>query len=132
MIRYLPCEACDGRLTYSQKETIAAWRQAEIFRLDDLDKLEDGIISDLLVFMCMDCGLQLRFTFKELEKKFRKQLSQRVLTKIAMGDMPDPGAERVIDRVFFYCGKCGGYDGKGSCPRYVYQNCEIKRLPYGF
>lgn len=109
-----------------------AWQQPEVFRLDDIDKLKDGIISDILVMACTDCGAQARFTLKELDKKFRKKLSHRILTMIGKGYAPDPGAIRKTDRLFFYCGKCGGYDGKGACPKYIYERCELKRMPYGF
>jgi len=133
MIRELPCKTCgEGHLLYNQKETMEAWQQPEIFRLDDIDKLRDGVLSDILVMMCNQCGAQERFTFKELEKEFRKKLSNRILTILSKGYMEDPGSVRKADRIFFYCGKCNGYDGKGSCPKYVYNNCELKRLPYGF
>ena len=133
MIRYLKCDSCeDGRLYYSQKETMEAWQQPEIFRLDDIDKLKDGIISEILVMICNQCNVQVRFTLKEIEKEFRKQLSNRILTMMSRGDIPDPGSFRKTDRTYFYCGKCNGYDGKGACPRYVYDNCEIKRAPNGF
>ena len=33
------------------------------------------------------------------------------------------------DKLFFYCGKCNGYDGAGSCPKSIYNKCEIKRFP---
>jgi hypothetical protein len=133
MIRRLKCESCeDGYCIYSQKETMAAWQQPEIFRLDDIDKLKDGIISDVLVMICNQCGAQSRYTMKEIEKKFRKQLSDRIMTMIAKGDAPDPGSVRRTDRVYIYCGKCNGYDGKGACPREVYDNCVLKRLPNGF
>lgn len=132
MIRYLPCTSCDkGRLYYNQKETMEAWQQPEIFRLDDITKIKDGILSEILVMVCSQCGTQERFTLKEIEKEFRKKLSNRIFTMLARGDIPDPGA-RKTDRIYFYCGKCNGYDGKGSCPQYIYDNCDIKRLPYGF
>jgi hypothetical protein len=133
MIRYIECDLCEnGRLIYSQRETMDAWQHPEVFRLDDLDKLRDGIISDILVMVCTECDYQIRYTFKELEKVFRKQLSNRIFTMLGRGDIPDPGSVKKVDRTHIYCGKCSGYDGKGSCPRYVYNNCELKRLPYGF
>jgi len=109
-----------------------AWQQPEIFRLDDIDKLKDGIISDILVMVCNQCDSQVRFTLKEIEKKFRKGLSNRILTMISRGDVPDPSSVRKTDRIYVYCGKCNGYDGKGACPMYVYNNCDLKRVPYGF
>ena len=133
MIRHLPCKSCeDGRLYYDQRATMEAWQQPEIFRLDDIDKLKDGILSDILVMVCNQCNVQVRFTLKEIEKEFRKQLSERIFTMIGHGDIPDPGSVRKIDRLFFYCGKCNGYDGKGACPKYIYENCDLKRMPYGF
>jgi hypothetical protein len=133
MIRYLSCDSCgNGRLMYNQRLTMEAWQQPEVFRLDDIGKLKDDIISDILVMVCTQCDSQVRFTLKEIEKEFRKNLSNRLFTMISRNDIPDPGSNRKTDRIFVYCGKCNGYDGKGACPRHVYNNCELKRLPYGF
>lgn len=133
MIRHLPCNLCeDGRLYYNQRETMEAWQQPEVFRLDDIDKLDDGIMSDILVMTCNQCDNTVRYTLKEIERACRKQLSERIFTMISRGDVPDPGSYRKTDRIFFYCGKCNGYDGKGTCPKYVYENCELRRMPYGF
>lgn len=133
MIKQLPCELCEtGEIYYNQRETFEAWAQPEIFKLDDVDKLVDGIINEVLVFVCDNCEAQFRYTFKEVEKKFRKKLSDRLLTMIAMGDLPDPGSIRQVDRIMFYCGKCGGYDGKGSCPIIIHRDCTVKRFPDGF
>ena len=91
MIRYLKCDSCEnGRLMYSQRLTMEAWQQPEVFRLDDLDKLKDNIISDILIMACTDCNTQVRFTLKEIEKEFRKNLSNRLFTMIGKGDIPDP------------------------------------------
>lgn len=133
MIKYLPCSSCEnGRLYYNQKLTFEAWQDPEIFRLDDIDKLKDGIISDVMVFVCNQCDAVERYTIEELIKKSRKELSNRLLTMIAHGDLPDPGSYRKTDRIYIYCGKCSGYDGKGACPLQVYEKCQLKRLPYGF
>ncbi len=117
---------------YNQKLTFEAWQQPEVFRLDDLGKLKDNIISDILVMTCNQCDVQIRYTLKEIEKEFRRNLSNRLFTMLGRQDIPDPGSLRHTDRLFYYCGKCNGYDGKGSCPKYIYDNCELKRLPYGF
>jgi len=133
MIQHLPCDACKkGRLLYSQRLTMEAWQQPEVFRLDDLGKLKDGVISDILVMVCTECEVEVRYTLKEIEKVFRKRLSDRLFTMFGRADLPDPGGIRKTNRIFYYCNKCTGYDGKGSCPQYIYNNCEIKRLPYGF
>ena len=133
MITDFPCPYClKGQLEYNQRETTEAWYHPIIFRLDDLDKLKDGVISNVLVFTCDYCGASERYTLKEIELKARKRLSDIMLTQIARGDMPDPGAVRKIDRTLIYCGKCGGFDGKGSCPGYIFDDCKLKRIPNGF
>jgi len=133
MVKSLPCEECDdGEIYYDHRETFDAWTQPEIFRLDDVDKLIDGVINEVLVFICNKCETQYRFTFKEIEKKFRKILSNKIITMVATRNLPDPGTVRKSNRVFIYCGKCSGYDGKGSCPLIVYEDCGLKKLPYGF
>ena len=132
-MKYIPCKSCEnGRLMYDQRLTMEAWQQPEIFTLDDIDKLKDGVLSDVLVMVCNQCNVEERYTIKEIEKVCRKNLSDRILTMISIGSAPDPGSVRKTNRLYFYCGKCNGYDGKGSCPKYVYENCELKRLPYGF
>ena len=133
MIQHLPCHICeDGKLMFNHRLTFEAWQQPEVFRLDDIGKLKDGIISDILVMTCIKCGAEARYTLKEIEKKFRKNISKRLFTLLGRGDIPDPGSLRRTDRLFFYCGKCTGYDGKGGCPEYIYKGCELKRMPYGF
>lgn len=133
MIRHLPCNACEkGRLMYNQRLTMEAWQHPEVFRLDDIDKIRDGIISDILVMTCDSCEAEIRYTMKEIEKIFRKNLSDRLFTMMARGDIPDPGGIRDSKRIFYYCGKCTGFDGKGTCPEFIFEECKLKRLPYGF
>jgi len=133
MIRTLPCTECaKGELYYDAAATSEAWLNPEVFTLEDVDRLVDATISDILVFICIDCGVQVRYTLKEVEKKFRKKLSARLLTMIAMGNLPNIMALDSSRRIMIYCGKCSGYDGKGSCPLAVYNDCDVKRFPYGF
>ncbi len=108
-----------------------AWQHPDVFKLDDIDKLKDGIISDILVMTCTMCEAEVRYTLKEIEKVFRKQLSDRIFTMLARGDIPDPGALKK-ERIMYYCGRCTGFDGKGTCPKNIYDNCKIRRMPYGF
>lgn len=133
MITKLPCPYCEkGEMYYNQPETTESWQHPIMFRLDDLYELKDGVVSDVLVFTCDGCEANERYTFKELELKFRKRLSDIILTQIARGDMPDPGSIKDIDRTLYYCGRCGGFDGKGACPNFIFDDCRLKRIPYGF
>jgi len=130
MFGSLPCNECkDGKIYYDQRLTTEAWLRPEIFTLDDVDKIIDSTISEILVFTCIKCGAQVRYTFKEVEKKFRKKLSIRLLTLIAVKSLPNILAVESMERVMFYCGKCSGYDGKGSCPFVVFNECKLKKMP---
>lgn len=130
MFDILKCEYCEkGRLIHDMQTTANVWLQPEVFRIDDIDKILDGIIGEFLVFNCSECGAEFRYTYKEIEKLYRKELSKRILTAMSVGDISDPGLVRNADRIFIYCGKCSGYDGKGSCPDIVYNDCKLKRLP---
>jgi hypothetical protein len=132
MIRYLPCSSCEsGVLYYNQEETFEAWKHPEMFRLEDVDKIKDGIVSDVLVMVCNQCGAQVRYTFKEIEKEVRKKLSKRLLTLLSKGYIQQMDSDKT-NRVYVYCGKCTGYDGKGSCLKYIYDNCMLKKTPVSF
>lgn len=131
MSRGLKCEVCgDGVIQYLPEKTLEVWRQPEIFELEYVDKLKDGIISDVLVFMCTKCGVELRYTFKEIEKLYRREVSKRLLTLMAKGEMSNLYKIESNKKIFIYCGKCGGFDGKGICPEYIYNDCKLKRLPW--
>jgi hypothetical protein len=132
-MKELPCPTCgEGQLFYNQRATMDAWQHPAIFKLDDIGKLKDNIISEIMVMSCDRCDAENRLTFEEIEKMFREKLTHIILTDIAQGSMPDPGSLRHTPRIFYYCGKCGGFDGKGSCTKDIYNGCELKRLPYGF
>jgi len=129
MFGSLPCNECGGKIYYDQRLTSEAWLRPEIFTLEDVYKLIDSTISEILVFTCIKCNTQVRYTFKEVEKQFRKKLSIRLLTLVAVGNLPNLTSVESIEKVMFYCGKCSGYEGKGSCPLIVYRDCNLKKIP---
>lgn len=131
MFNKIKCEICGkGYLINDTASTINAWLQPENFKLDNIDKIVDGIIGEVLCFNCSECKAELRYTYKELEKLYRKKLSDKLLTMLAKGEMADPGMVRKSAKIFIYCGKCSGFDGKGTCPEFIYKECKLKRLPW--
>jgi hypothetical protein len=129
----LKCASCDiGALEYSSKDTFEAYSEKELFVLDDIETLIGGLIANFLIFKCGNCGTEYRYTYKDIDKIVRKDISNRVMTMYATGEIigaTTPSKE--LDRVFVYCGKCNGYDGKGSCLLKIFDECKLKRLPYG-
>ena len=129
-IRESTCNFCKkGRLRHYTQLTFERYSEPESFILDDVDKLVDGIIGDYLVYRCEKCGAVESYTFKDIERMFRKEISKRVMDVKARGEM----IETVLlskKRIMIYCGKCNGFDGKGSCLLETFKNCKLKRLPH--
>lgn len=126
LLDHVKCPIClDGHMQISVSNTFRSYLEG--FNLDNLDSLVDGIIDQYWVFVCLSCGAKQRFNFKDIERNVRKDLSQKVLTLKAKGEM-----DKVINvkvRHLVYCGVCNGFDSKGSCPDKIYKSCELRRMP---
>jgi len=126
MIKDLVCPVCEeGDLSYDHGATFKAFN--DIFELEDVVGIVDGVIEQFLVFNCLNCGTKVRLTYKEIEKMLRKDITKRILTLKASGEL-DRGLT-VRNRYYIYCGMCSGFDGRGSCPKVVYDNCNLKKVP---
>lgn len=127
MLKFLYCPVCeDGKLFYSNTDTYKLYSDPHMFSLENIDKLVDGIISDVLVFRCNACDYETRMTFKNIEFEVRKNLSRRVIDEIARAQIIQ--SNTIYGNVLRYCGKCPGFDGKGSCHIKFYEKCKIRRF----
>lgn len=133
MLNRIDCPICGAEdLQYNPIKTMYSWSVPEVFKLEDVDKLVDGIISDVLIFECFHCKAEVRYTFKEIEKLHRKKLSDNLLTLLARDEIEvNPNATKPSERVLIYCGKCSGFDGRGACPIFIHKDCKLKRFPNG-
>ena len=131
MIDILKCEVCDGPLNYSNEYTFEAYTSPATFDIDNIENIVDGILAEYLVFECPNCSNKYRYTFKEIEKMARRELSRMVMTSIAIGAIVQSGKLQHTDRTLVYCNKCNGTDGKGGCLLKVFKDCKLKRLPNG-
>jgi len=128
MLKNLKCPVClEGDLEYSQAETFKAFN--DVFELEDIDAIVDGVIEQYLVFKCSNCGATPRLQFKEIERMARESLSKHIMTLKAAAL-----AERATNahhRYYVHCGYCTGFDGRGSCPKAIYEKCGLKKVPNG-
>lgn len=129
----LKCGVCEtGSLSYDSRETFQAYTDKELFVLDDIETLTDGLIANFLVFRCVDCGTNYRYTYKDIDELVRRDISNRVMDMYAKGELVGATTQsKELERVFVYCGKCNGYDGNGSCLLKIFEECKLKKLPYG-
>lgn len=117
-------------MNYSQELTYDMYSLPETFIIDDIDKIVDGIVAEYLVYKCSNCGTVEKYTFRELEKKERKKISDLVINAVAKGELEKSATLfQKRAKVLIYCGKCNGLDGKGSCIKDQYDKCKLKRLP---
>jgi hypothetical protein len=129
LIPIIKCESCGGSLNYSNNGTVEAYTSSATFDIDNIENIVDGIIAEYLVFECSVCGDKYRYTFKEIEKIARKELSRMVMTSVAVGAVIQSGKLNRSDRTLVYCNKCNGVDGKGGCLLKIFKDCKLKRLP---
>jgi len=126
----LNCDLCEmGRLYYDPSDTFNSYFVPETFALSEIGEIIDKTINEYLVFKCASCGSAKKYTFRDIEKKVREGMYKQIITSLAIKELRDAGAISFVDKTFIYCGKCGGFDGKGSCPARIFDDCKLKRLP---
>ncbi len=126
----LKCDFCEkGNLTYSPSKTFDAYFIPETFALLEIDEIIDKHLNEYLVFECRVCNSNVRYTFKDVEKKIRNDLYKKVIEMAATKEFKDANAINFANKTLIYCGKCNGIDGKGSCFIKIFEDCKLKRLP---
>jgi hypothetical protein len=128
IVNKIACEICGGALTFSSTLTIDDYTIAITADSSNISNKVDEIIGKYLVYECYDCHAKYKYTYRDLERYLRKDLTQRMLLLVVKNMVAD-NSNAVKNKFFFYCGKCNGYDGNGSCPKSMYTKCEIKRFP---
>ncbi len=133
----LNCNFCDDGVIYlSQPDTVNDYSMPESLKLVTdgdkvvLDEIIDKHFTQYTVFKCNTCEAVEKLTYREIEKRVREKMYQYALMKMSADGFRSIDAINFVDKVFIYCGKCMGLDGKGACPIKVHENCKLKRLPY--
>ncbi len=131
-IRNINCPFCESMsFSFDPQNTVMAYINPLTFTLDDMGQVVDKCITEYTVFSCADCGAKVKYTYKDIEKRIRQAMTINALQILTQKGLMENTLPTGKSRVHIYCGKCNGFDGKGSCPIKVYKECEIKRLPNG-
>jgi len=121
------CELCQGQLIADPKSTMEDYVITTNTNVTNIFENIDVLLNKYIVYTCMSCGNKVKYTYKELEKSFRKTLTEKLLVLVAKGVIV--GTEVTMEQYFIYCGKCPGFDGCGGCPISVFDECKVKRFP---
>jgi len=125
----LNCDFCkDGLLYFDPSETLNSYFVPETFVLSEIEEIIDKTINEYLVFKCRNCKGIVKYTYRDVENKVRELLYKHMINMISITELRNSSLN-VVKKVFIYCGKCPGFDGKGSCPIAIYDKCRLKRLP---
>ena len=127
LIQHINCEACGHELIYDPKATFDSYHDELEVTIKNVELKADEIVGKFLIYDCPTCKCSYKYTYKEIEKIIRCETTKQVLLSIARGQMRNMSC--IMDGVLIYCGKCSGFDGKGSCTRKIYEKCEVKRFP---
>ena len=125
--RAIKCELCGGQVYFDGDSTVDEYAIYMAMAAENLSGTLDELINDYLVYVCVNCGRKHKYTTKQVERFLRKSLTERALM-LLINDMIDEKTF-ITDKYLIYCGKCQGLDGKGCCPRSIYDKCQIKRFP---
>ena len=127
LIQHLNCEICGHILVYDPKTAFDLYFSDVGSTVGDVKSNVDEVVGSFLVYECPKCKNIYRYTYKDIEKTIRINLTKQILLSIARGQMKN--IIYIMDGVLIYCGKCSGLDGKGSCTKKIYDKCEVKRFP---
>jgi hypothetical protein len=123
----LKCEICGESLYFDGDSTVDEYAIYMSINYKNIHQKVEDLINDYLVYTCSSCKKRHKYTTKKVEHELRKALTQRALILLIKDIVPKD--LYIIDRYLIYCGKCSGLDGKGSCPKSIFDPCQIKRFP---
>ncbi len=130
MLDGLNCDFCEkGNLIYNPSKTFDAYFMPETFVSSEIGEIIDKHLTEYLVFECRLCNSNVRYMFKDIEKKIRNDLYKKIIEMIATKEFKDVNAINFANKTLIYCGKCHGIDGKGSCFIKIFEDCKLKELP---
>jgi len=125
----IKCESCGGWLVPDQGATLEDYSKNIRTYFNKEGSVVEESIPNYLVYSCDTCKKTYKLTYKEWEKRYRKEIILEVmeLRKMRMFSTeinpytidPDNGLE--------FCGQCSGYAGDGYCLVDIIRQCTIRK-----
>ena len=121
------CELCGGNVILDKDATIDDYSIMLTANYLNIYEKIDDIVGKYLVYSCPSCEATFKYTYKDLERNLRKEITEKTLMLVVKGQIESNF--KIEDKFLIYCGKCNGLDGFGSCTKTIFNKCEIKRFP---
>lgn len=125
----LKCDYCNSTIIYCDPiETFNSYVSSDV-GIVEIKKVLNNVDNNYLVFRCKSCGAIIKYTFKDIEKNIRKNMCELMVRMVSHEQFKNISSVEHTEKIFVYCGRCNGWDGKGSCPVEIFEKCDLKRIP---
>ncbi len=128
-VSLLTCEVCGSDMILDYNGSIDFYKDYIVIDSKDVLKTLDAIMADVIVYKCASCRHTSKHSFSDIETKVRKKLFEKLIMYYGRDLLSKTSS--IDNKYLIYCGKCQGFDGHGSCPKDVFNKCDIKRFPNG-
>lgn len=127
LIGSLTCDICGAGMLLDYEGTISMFSRELIVTDENVLSVVEEMTPQMLLYKCSSCFVSYKATFKEIEALVRKKFTEKVL--ILYGRKAITSVSNIHNKYLVFCNKCNGYDGRGCCPKEIFDDCKIKRFP---
>jgi len=126
----ITCDKCSSDLIIDVESTTSNYIKDDWkYAIDsDTGELIDESIQKYLVYKCRKCKSEYRFTYKEWEERYRKEIAMQVMLvrKNYAFKLLNPATIKA-DNGLEFCGQCPGYADDGYCLVDIIKQCSIRK-----
>lgn len=124
------CDKCGNELNIDAVKTTEAYIKDDWkYEIDmDAGKLVERYIQKYLIYTCSGCKEIYKFTYKDWEERFRKEISKQAMEIKKMIAFKSINPSTInADNGLEFCGQCSGYAGDGYCLVDIIRQCSIRK-----
>ena len=124
----IKCDKCGKNLFVDERLTFDEYRKDNDYVINSEGEIVDSSLQNYLMYKCVQCGEIYKFTYKDLEKRYRKKIAEDVLLVKQMKEFKHINPQYIDpDNGLEWCGQCKGYAGDGYCLKDIIKQCTIRK-----
>jgi hypothetical protein len=126
----LSCDGCGGALVVNLHATANNYLNDAHYNIDeDSGKIVEDSIQQYLLYVCVLCKKEYKFTYQEWEKRQRISIAEMVMEmrkqKMFRTEINPQAID--ADNGISFCGQCSGYFNDGTCMNDIIKQCTIRK-----